>query len=385
MRKIAFFIYSLGSGGAERVVSTLLWDLKDSYDITLILMSEIIFYDIPPSIKIVYLERSVPPEKGFFKLIKIPILSYRLRKIVNENGIELIFSFLNRPNYINILSNIPYRNHKVIISERTNPSAMYRENTISNFISKLLIKTLYNFADIIVPNSHGTAYELVENFGIKEELVEVVHNPVDMERIDKLKYIDISMPCPSSDFIFVNIARMEKQKNHKLLIEAFARADMENTTLLLIGDGYLRESLHLLCKRLSLEDRVYFLGKIDNPYPYLNTSDSFVLSSDFEGFPNVLIEALACHIPIISTNCPSGPAEILKDDYDGSEPIEEVEITDYGILVEKGSVESLARAMKILRYNETLQKKLKSSAKSRVLEYEKGKILKKFDLLIKKV
>ena len=178
---------------------------------------------------------------------------------------------------------------------------------------------------------------------------------------------------------------MEKQKNHKLLIEAFARADMENTTLLLIGDGYLRESLHLLCKRLSLEDRVYFLGKIDNPYPYLNTSDSFVLSSDFEGFPNVLIEALACHIPIISTNCPSGPAEILKDDYDGSEPIEEVEITDYGILVEKGSVESLARAMKILRYNETLQKKLKSSAKSRVLEYEKGKILKKFDLLIKKV
>ena len=135
-KKISILIYSLAGGGAERVVSILLNELNDKFNITLILMNDTINYDLPENIDIVYLEKSKPNENGVLKLIKLPLLGYRYKKLCEEKGIEVSLSFMNRPNYVNLFAKIFGLNVKCIISERIAPSQEYRTNSLKDRISR---------------------------------------------------------------------------------------------------------------------------------------------------------------------------------------------------------------------------------------------------------
>ena len=190
MKKLTILIYSLASGGAERVVSILLKELSQKYEIELVLMRDIIFYDIPKNIKITFLENSNPTENGIFKLLKLPFLAYKYSKIKSDISI----SFMNRPNYINILSNL-FKNSKTIISERIAPSQEYKNNTLKDKISKYLIKTLYKKSDVIVPNSKYIAYELEKIFNVSTNKIKVIYNPVFKPQTSNLK--------PQNLFLFI--------------------------------------------------------------------------------------------------------------------------------------------------------------------------------------
>jgi len=359
MKKLTILIYSLASGGAERVVSILLKELSQKYEIELVLMRDVIFYDIPKNVKIILLENSNPNENGIFKLLKLPFLAYKYSKIKSDISI----SFMNRPNYINILSNL-FKNSKTIISERAMPSLQHK-NGLQGKINRFLIKNLYKKANIVVANSKGNSIDLQNNFNVKN--VKTIYNFI--EKIDCKKQ-------KQDKFIFITIGRMDKGKNHKLLINAFNELDID-AELWLIGDGYLRNELEKIANK-----NVKFFGRQKDVYQYLKKADCFVFSSDYEGFPNVLLEAINCNLPIISTDCKSGPREILAPNSDILKQTDDIEIAEYGILTKVGSVESMKKAMKLIYENKELRYNFKNKAKNRLNEFKIDKIIKKWEKII---
>jgi len=187
------------------------------------------------------------------------------------------------------------------------PSLQYGKG-ISGFINRTLIKLLYPKADLLFANSKGNAIDLENNFKIKN--IQVIYNPFDIDKIKEKSKESVNL---KSGFNFVTIGRLDEGKNHQLLIKAMREIE---GNLYIIGDGVLRGYLEQLIYTLNLTDRVFLVGKQKNPYKYLSKADTFLFSSNREGFPNVLVEALACEIPIISTDCKSGPREILAPDSD---------------------------------------------------------------------
>jgi N-acetylgalactosamine-N,N'-diacetylbacillosaminyl-diphospho-undecaprenol 4-alpha-N-acetylgalactosaminyltransferase len=371
VKKLSILIYSLASGGAERVISILLNQLKDRYDITLYLMNDTIFYNIPKNLKITYLENSDSKESGIKKLLKLPILAWKYKKLNNS---DISLSFMNRPNYINILAKLFGMKSKVLISERIAPSQEYKTNTLKDKISRFLIKNLYSKANLIIPNAEGIKSDLINNFEIDKNLIKVINNPVDIEKIENLKKEEVEFR--DKTFSFITIGRMQYQKNHKLLIDAIKDIDAK---LYIIGDGELRYDLELKIDSLELLDKVVLLGRQSNPYKYISQADCFVFSSNYEGFPNVLLEALACGLPVISTDCQSGPREILAPNSDINFQLQEsIEKVEYGILTAVNDKDSLIEAMNIMINDKQLREKYKNSAKIRAKDFDVDKIIKKF-------
>jgi len=347
-QNLSILIYSLAGGGAERVVSVLLHELKEQYDITLVLMRDKIDYEIPKDTKIHFLEDSNPYENGIVKLLKLPYLGWKYKKFCQRNGIDISLAFMNRPSYVSIFSKIFGNKIYTIISERTTPSMMYREDNLLSKVSKILIKKLYPKADFIISNSEGNRLDLIDNFQIEASKIETIYNPFDLEKIKKLSLEKVDN-YEFTKFTFISVGRLDTGKNHKLLIDAFSELDVDKVELIILGEGSLRAELEKQIKELNLENSVSLLGFDNNPYKYFSKADTFVFSSLYEGFPNVLVEALACGLPVISTDCKSGPREILAPRSNFSFQLQEsIELSDYGILVPVNKKKELIEAMKYM-------------------------------------
>jgi glycosyltransferase involved in cell wall biosynthesis len=198
-----------------------------------------------------------------------------------------------------------------------------------------LARILYPRADGIVAVSQGVAEDLIEAMAIPVEKISVIYNPVVTERLfdlaqENLERADlIALNQP----IILGAGRLTKQKDFTTLIRAFAnvRAQLDSH-LIIIGEGEDRFQLEQLVRDLDLTENVSFPGYVDNPYSYMARASLFVLSSAWEGFGNVLVEAMAVGTPVVSTDCPSGPSEILEGG-------------KYGNLVQVGDEVQLAKAM----------------------------------------
>ena len=375
-KNIAFFIYSLAGGGAERVVSILLNELSDIYNITLILMNKTISYDIPyKKINILYLEDSSPNEHGIKKLLKIPYLGLKYRNICKRYNIDLSFAFMNRPVYISMLAKLFKLDIKFIISERSTPSEIYKKNNFQSLINKFLIKNLYPLSDFIVTNSYGNYNDLICNFNIKKEKMKVIYNPIDLEKIYSSLKEEIN-GFTFDKFTFISVGRLDSGKNHKMIIEAFSELNIQSN-LIIIGKGPLEKELRNLIKKLNQEDRVFILGFKDNPHKYISKSSCFVFSSKYEGFPNVLLESLACSIPIISTNCKSGPGELLNLDY-SYKKYNNIKIGKYGILIPVDDKKLLKESMQRIYLEKELRSNYINKSKDRIENFEKAKIVNDF-------
>lgn len=197
-----------------------------------------------------------------------------------------------------------------------------------------LIPGLYDHADAIIANSGGVAQNLIA-LGLDANRITSIPNGVDYGWIaDQAGEPPSWMrPGPNRRPTIITVGRLVPQKDQACLLRAFALvATRVDADLVIVGTGPELATLRQLARQYAIEARVHFAGRQSNPYPLLARADLFVLSSRFEGMPNVLIEALACGLPVVSTDCPSGPREILAD---GA----------YGQLVPVGDAERLARAM----------------------------------------
>lgn len=365
-------------GGAERIVSYLLKYLGDDYEIHLILFENKIEYDLPENQIITCLgKKNNGKNSDFVKILKIPIFSRKLLKYCREKDIDLVFSLLSRPNFASCIAKKFGLKAKVLISERIFTPLYYSKKTLQGRFASYLVSRLYPLADAILPNSHQTALALQTQYNIKNKYY-VIKNLLDVKSIAVKK----TEPAPDVDFsrfTFINLAGFRAQKNHRLLIEAFAELNAEDAQLLLIGKGEFATELKHLVEHLKLDDRVIFLGHQSNPFKYLGKADCFVLSSDFEGFPNVVLEAMACELPIVSTDCLSGPRELLAPKTDYNKQLkDEFEVGEYGMLVPTGTKTILAEAMREMINNDALRHSYKSKLAARANEFDIRTVMKEY-------
>ena len=374
-KNLAIFLYSLGSGGAERVASILVNNLYKKYNITLVLMNDTIFYKVPEAVEIIYLEKSKINESGIKKLLKLPFLGLKYKKILKEKEIDISLSLMTRPNYINIFAKIFGSRIRTILSERSMFSQYYSSNSLQSLINKKLVR-LYNLADLVIPNSKENGLDLVENFKIKTK-IKTIYNLVDIKTIKEKSQQDIDIE--KRRFTFVTIGRLDEGKNHKLILEAIKYIEAD---LWIIGDGELKEDLGLRIESLGLRDKVKLLGRHKNPYKFLSRADCFVFSSNHEGFPNVLLEALSCELPIISTDCQSGPREILAPKSDFRKKSDDIEISEYGILTKVNNIKAMQKAMQMIYKDRDLRYDYKKKAIIRAKDFDTDVILKEWERII---
>lgn len=374
VKKIVILINSLESGGAERVVSNLLNNWIEKYDCYLILIHNYKFYELDKRVKIISLDE--PKElSGVVKLLRLPILAYKLSKIIKKYKFDNIVSFLTRANYVNILSNI-FIKHQTIINERAMPSLQYQYG-LNGKINRFLIKYLYPKSDLCLSNSYGNMMDLKNNFNVIK--LSYIHNPFNLEMIEEMSKEEIEIK--KKRFTFVTVGRLDHGKNHRLIIDAIKDIDAD---LWIIGDGELKEEIEEYIRVQKLENKVYLLGKKENPFSYISKADCFVFASNHEGFPNVLVEALACELPIISTDCKSGPREILAPNSDVSFQLKDkIELTEYGILTPIKNVDKLQEAINLTIDDESLRKNYKEKAKFRANNFKIEEIIKQYEKYFK--
>lgn len=369
MKKVAIFIISLRGGGAERIVSYLLNEGYKEYEFHLILLQKEIEYLLPETNNIKIVELGGESGSKFMEVLKIPFLARKLKKYLVENRIETLLTLLNRPNLIGCIAKKNGWQGKLIISERADTIAYYRSVAFGSFMIHM-VKSFYCFADEVTVISKGIANSL-QTLGIKDCIV--IYNPI---------YISThpgKERSASKSFTFISIGRLEPQKNHALLLKAFAELKNHDCELVIVGKGILLDQLKELASNLKIEDRVNFAGYQSNVNSWLDDSDCFVFSSDFEGFGNVIIEALNSGVPVISTDCPFGPREILAPETDTNTLIkDQIEIASYGILTPTESVEHMAEAMRQMMTNTVIRNKYRKIGPKRAADFDIKKIAKQY-------
>lgn len=316
--KICLIIDSLAAAGAERVVVTLSETFyKKGHQVDIILWSNIIEYPINPNIHIHILEKKTPRELK--KLIER--INY-----VNSGEFDYIYSHLHGK--IKIvkqakLKNIYYVFH-IPISQR-----FKAKNKLIQWFKKKKLQLRYKDENLITV-SDGIKDDLIES-NIKANSISTIYNPFEFETI-KQQASQEEKNIPKDEYI-INVARFHFQKRQDILLKSFKKSNLD-CKLLLVGKGSKEEHQKIidLIEELQLKEKVFIVGFKSNPFPLIKNAKLLVLSSDFEGFGMVLAEALILNTPIVSTNCKSGPAEIMQGN-----------LANY--LVPTGNIDALALKM----------------------------------------
>jgi glycosyltransferase involved in cell wall biosynthesis len=254
-----------------------------------------------------------------------------------------VVSFLERANFVNIISKL-FKKNKAIISVHMDQQTGH---TGLRKLNKLLVKFLYQKADLVVAVSHGVRQSLI-NLGIEKDKVKVIYNPYPIDEIRELA----KEPLGSYEEIFkhpvlITAGRLTKPKGQWYLLRVFKalKEKHKDLKLVILGEGELKDYLVKLSQELGLKtyvwDRdklsesfnVYFLGFQKNPFKFIARSKLFVFPSLWEGFPNALVEAMACGVPVVSSDCRSGPREILAPDTDFNYQTQKPEFAEYGVLM----------------------------------------------------
>lgn len=328
--RISLFIPSLRGGGAERMfvrMATRFANLGHRVDIVLMTCDTMTYQDeLSPDVRIIDLKTprlwtSLPAFRHYLKLERPDMV---ISAMPLANGIA---AWATR-----LLKSPP----GLILTEHNAISLAFGDLDIPRYRPLIwAIRPSYRFADVIVGVSAGVGERLRMVPGVGMDKVHVIYNPAWLPEMEQRAL----EPAPHSWLsqqdipVLLGIGRLEPQKDFATLFNAFARVHRKrHVRLILLGEGSLRASLEHLAQTLGISGDVLMPGFMENPFAYLSRSSVFVLSSIHEGFGNVLVEAMACGTPVVSTDCPSGPAEILGGGR-------------YGPLVPVGDAEALATAI----------------------------------------
>jgi glycosyltransferase involved in cell wall biosynthesis len=305
-------ITSLAGGGAERVASELSLNLDSQIQRQIVILTnEVSYASNKPPISLDFNFRS-PKILSILWAFLFGTLKYR--KLMVEHKPEISMSFLTLDNFINILANLRNKRIKTILQVHIALSMKFRDSILDE-IAKHLITILYNRADLIIAVSEGVKQELIHEFKINPEIVKVIYNPNDIEKIKILADQPVNDEWFNGDIpIIFNLGRLTEQKGQWHLIRAFSKTrEVVSCKLVIRGNGNLKPYLEKLVLNLDLSSDVKFLDWQDNPYKYLSKASIFVSSSLWEALPYSIIEAMACGCPIIASDCKYGPREILSD------------------------------------------------------------------------
>lgn len=415
-KNILFIIYRLYGGGAERVVSNLSQSLKNNHNIKIAVYSndtqtypfegELIQISLPFS-------KTTSSNNLFKRLVRLLLLIYKLRSIKKKYKIDSSISFGEQANIVNILSKTKER---VLVSMRTTLSKEMKVEPKLRVL-KFFIRTLYNRALCVIVPSKLAAKDLIDSFHIKKEKIKVIYNYIDQEQIstkanqlfDNSEYEDLF-----KENILLNVGRITPAKGQWLLFNVLKsiRGRYPDIKIVIIGEGEsekeFKEKLinyanklglkvfDRMCSKMSFstEYDVYLLGFDKNPYKYMLRSKLLLFPSTFEGFPNTVIEAMYCGLPVISADCQSGPREILAPESDPSLHTYEIEFTNYGVLVsslknsfiddtiDNNIIKNWQDSIITVLEDQKLTEKYKVQGKRRSLDFDRSKIIFEWEKLI---
>jgi len=316
MRKVVFVTPSLRGGGAERVIVNLLRHMNRSdIELTLITLKLEGPYvsQLPADTQVVDLGT---------KRVRHSIV--RLVREINRIQPDVIVSTLGHLN-VALLALRPFlkKRPKIVLRETNAPSFAMRQAGKSG-LYRVLYRLFYPKADRVIALSKGMADDLLAFSGLSKEKVSIIYNPVVTEEIRRQADEAVDHPwLLHKDLpVCISVGRLVEQKNYDLLLRAFTKAVREvPARLLILGEGPKRPHLEALAEQLGVRSYVDFVGFTPNPYAYMARSDLFVLSSSWEGMPNVLLEALAVGLPAVATACIGVPDVLDEGRYGRMIPI----------------------------------------------------------------
>lgn len=363
-KKITLIHYNMVFGGVEKVLLNLLKNLdREKFQIRLILFEKEgeLLKEIPENVELIFLSKKDESEKNSIanKIIKNikNIISYskQLKNIINEKNEILLI--LNIRYFIINLSVLNLKNKKI----------GWFHSTINSDTQTSLIKLNYRLFkqyDIIYNVSKEGKDDFDKALSNLKNKDRVLYNSFDVNKI-----VEKSFETLNENNYIVTVGRLvNSHKGFDILIDAIKKLKDENINvkLIIIGDGPDRNILENQIKESSFEKNIIIKGFDENPYKWMRKSNAFILSSNYEGFGLVLVEALACETPIVSTDCKCGPSEILNNG-------------EYGVLVPVGDSEALKEGIKKVLLNETLRKELKEKSLKRALDFSNEKIISQLE------
>ncbi len=351
MKKIVFITNAMLFGGAEKVIATLANNfVNNNIQVTIItIMNTECEFTLDERVNLysIYENEGKPPRKEYTQYYK------KLAQKVKDENPDVV---LIMPEEISVKA-IPFLediNIPIVVSERNNPWVMPK-----NKLNRILRRIYYPKVDGIVFQTNRAASFFSKKI---QEKGKVILNPLDSSRLPK------KMAGARSKTI-VTMGRLEPQKNHKMLIRAFSHIYKKNKDykLIIYGNGSMKEELEEYARTMLPRNTYSFEKATDNVLNRINNAGIFVLSSDYEGLPNSLIEAMAIGLPCISTNCMSGGPKELIDQYKN------------GILVDVGDDEALALAINEVIKNKALADKLGRNAKKIRYRLDENKIIREWE------
>ena len=336
-KKVAFFGPQYGMGGAGRVCADVGRTLaRNGYDVDFLVDGT---YSADS-----YLEEGLPRNGRVVRLTETPCSDpgHNVRRYVEL--VTALATYLRREDRGVLVSNLTKFNLMAVWASVLSSfgwGLVLVEHTLidpritgRSPILPWLVRTHYPFAHEVVAVSEDVEKELRQRHGLGRDTCTTIRNPVDVGEVTSKSVREVDHNWFLDDVpVIVGVGRFVEQKQFSVLLTAFERLTRQTEArLVLVGDGPLREKLSALAVELNIEDRVDFLGFASNPYKYMRKAQLLAISSRYEGFGVVAAEALACGTPVVATDCPGGPSDILNDG-------------EYGELVDVGDPRGLADAM----------------------------------------
>lgn len=364
--KVLFVIPCLCRGGAERIISIILERLdRNKIDLVCIFYKHEHVYNVPMDVKVYCLE--IPGTGSISKKFIYAIKRiFRITSLIKSENPDAIFSSLPMVNLVMVLSRLLAS----ILIKKKIKLYIYEVTTLSVHLSTLkkyfgrtiqfFIKALYPRADKIIVNAEGVKSDLVKYFNVPDEKIEVIYSLMDIEEITRLSDEEFHKhPWFKEDVpIIINIGALRIAKAQHYLLQAFKLVrEKIDCRLIIIGEGEKKDELKQLSNDLAISDDVAILGFQENIFQFMKRSSVFVLSSIYEGFPTILIEAMASGVPVISTRCPSGPEEVIIDRVNG-------------LLVPVGDYNAIAEAILKVLNDKDMAASFVKEAKKTILRYD---------------
>ncbi|MDJ0944221.1 MAG: glycosyltransferase [Kiloniellales bacterium] len=364
--KIAFLLPDLGGGGAESMIVR----LANAFAARGYRVDLVVFQAEGPN------HAAVSPGVREISLGVTwwPASPLAIRRYLSRERPDLLISALFHANIFALTARLllPFTATRFVVTERNMLSVhvRYSKRKTRHFFF-LAARLLYRFADKVVGVSRGVAEDIGRIARLPADKVTWIYNPTASPEC--LARAEAAVDDPWLDKakppVILNVGRLEPQKDQANLLRAFAKLPPDQRgSLLILGAGSLQDELEGLSRELGIDHQVRFAGYIDNPLAYMRRADLYVLSSLYEGFPNALVEALLCGLPIVSTDCPSGPGEILG-------------ANEFGLLVPERDPEAMARAITrslARRWNPEGQR-------SRALEFSLERSADQFEELVRQL
>ena len=326
--KLMIVTPNFNGGGAERIAVNLAnYYAEQGIDVSLLVFKGIGPYANQVSDKVRLIDLKITRTRYvFFKLLKA---------LKNERPTHVL-SVIRGSNILLGLVSFFSKSYKLFFREANTMNAVVSLPLLKRIIYKTVMRFSYISADGVIANSDDTRHDLIKNSIVSNEKVSVVGNPVLPTDYKEKSEAILNHPWfDSQDFkVALSVGRLHSQKNQQLLVRAFARVSqlLPDLRIVILGEGEKKASLQKLAEELGVLDKFEIIAFQANPYPYYRNADLFVLTSDWEGFGNVLVEAMACGTPVISTDCPGGPKTILQNG-------------QYGTLIPVGDEEALVNAL----------------------------------------